>query len=174
VLATGAAGVSSSRTLLRRSFSCPVPPTPDPDRLTAVELLIGAPILVGPGRRCSRPSPRLPYLDVALLSAAATFVLGLVARLKVWLLGLALWLALIFGVLHLAGVDFGFVVDPVSRLAPSRKSCLRRIGMTPTTLTSDRRFDARAVTTARQTTAVADPRKDSILAQTPCCPAPPL
>jgi hypothetical protein len=95
----------------------PVTPTPDPDRLTAVELLIGAPILVGLGAGVAALLLGWPYVDVALLSAAATFVLGLVARLKVWLLGLALWLALIFGVLHLAGVDVGFAVDPVSRLA---------------------------------------------------------
>jgi hypothetical protein len=95
----------------------PVPPTPDPDRLTAVELLIGAPILVGLGAGVAALLLGWPYLDVALLSAAATFVFGLVARLKGWLLGLALWLALTFLVLHLAGVDVGFVVDPVSRLA---------------------------------------------------------
>lgn len=74
-------------------------------------------ILVGLGAGVAALLLGWPYLDVALLSASATFVIGLIVRLKVWLLGLALCLALIFLALRLAGVDIGFVVDPVSRIA---------------------------------------------------------
>jgi hypothetical protein len=88
-------------------------PTPDPERLTAFELLVAAPIGVGLIACVAALLFGWPYLEVALLAASATLVIGLVARLKALLLGLAL----IYGVLYLAGVDGGFVVDPASRLA---------------------------------------------------------
>jgi hypothetical protein len=93
-------------------FLPPIPPAVDPPPtrsrprppeppLTASDFLIVAilgAILVGLGAGVAALLLGWPYLEVALLSASVTFVIGLIVRLKVWLLGLALWLALIFGV----------------------------------------------------------------------------